>query len=195
MRVSTDHTATDEELATQVQKGDKEVFGILVERYEAKLIRYGRRFLSQKEDLEDIMQDIFISAYENLQSFDASQRFSPWIYRVAHNAFVSALRKRSRNPLTFLDFDAFVPHPAYDDPSEAERETKELRKMLEECLDQVSAKYKEVLILYYFEDQDYKEIAEILHLPVSTVGIRLKRGRDALRKVYESINEKNGRKI
>jgi RNA polymerase sigma-70 factor (ECF subfamily) len=186
------HDSSDEGIAERVQNGEKEFFGVLVERYEDKLLRYGRRFLSTEEDIEDLVQDIFLKAYENILSFDASQRFSPWIYRIAHNTFVNALRKRSRTPLSFFDFDTLLPHPAYEDPAEAERESREVKTMIDAYLDQVGEKYKEVLILYYLEEQSYKEIGDILHLPVSTVGIRLKRGREALRKVYETINQ-NGK--
>ncbi len=96
---------TDEEAARLVQKGDKDAFGLLVERYEAKLVRYGGKFISRNEDIEDIVQDVFLSCYQNIQSFDASQKFSPWIYRIAHNAFVNGLRKRKRSPLVYVDFD------------------------------------------------------------------------------------------
>ncbi len=85
---------SDEELARAVQKGDKERFGVLMERYEKKLFRYGRRFLSQKENVEDAVQEVFIKTYQAIQSFDPEQRFSPWIYRIAHNMFVNALKNR-----------------------------------------------------------------------------------------------------
>ena len=82
---------TDEELALLVQKGDKEKFGLLMKRYDPKLSRYGRKFLSRKENIDDIVQDIFISTFQNIQGFDVSLKFSSWIYRIAHNAFVNAL--------------------------------------------------------------------------------------------------------
>src|SRR6185369_748076 len=104
-------------------------FGLLVERYEGKLLRYGRKFINSQEDIEDIVQDVFISAYQNIQSFDSSLRFSPWIYRIAHNAFVNALKAKDRRPL-FVDFDALISHPVYDDPVESIREQEEMRKVL-----------------------------------------------------------------
>jgi RNA polymerase sigma-70 factor (ECF subfamily) len=66
------YSLTDEEIAVRVQKGDTQAFGVLVERYEEKLKRYGRKFLSSIEDREDLVQDIFIRAYQNLQSFDGA---------------------------------------------------------------------------------------------------------------------------
>ena len=179
---------SDEEVATLVQRGDKEQFGILVERYEAKLLRYGRKFLSRTEDIEDIVQEVFINCYQNLQSFDPSQRFSPWIYRIAHNAFVNGLRKNKRSPLVFVDFDTFVAHPVYEDPLPREREEAEVKRMIEKSLQRLKPKYREVLVLYYLEELSYKEIADIIKVPIGTVGIRLTRAKSALKKSYEEIH-------
>lgn len=178
---------TDEELAQAVQAGTPDMFGLLVGRYQDKLLRYGRKFLSSPEDIEDIVQDVFVSAYQNIQSFDPTQRFSPWIYRIAHNAFVNGLRKKSRNPLVYVDFDTFLAHPAYDDPAVREREQEEVRAMIEKSLEELDYKYREVLILYYLEEMPYKDIAEILQVPQGTVGVRLKRAKEALRLEVEKL--------
>jgi len=185
MEGMTESGMSDEALARIVQQGDADAFGVLMERYEAKLKRYGTKFLSNPEDVGDLVQDAFVRAYQNIQSFDASLRFSPWMYRIAHNEFVSALRKRSRSPVLSVDFDALVSHPAYDDPAPREREQKDMRRMIDAGLERISSKYREVLVLYYLEDLSYKEIADVLQVPVSTVGIRLKRGKDALAAVYQ----------
>ena len=177
---------TDEEVAARVQKGEQELFGMLMERYEPKLSRYGRKFLSSPDNIEDIVQDVFISAFQNIQSFDTSRRFSPWIYRIAHNAYVNALKKNSHVPVTLFDFDALVSHTVYEDPDELERDQKDIKAMIETSLEKVSAKYKEILLLRYYEDMDYKEIAEVLELPIGTVSIRLKRAREALKKAWDA---------
>lgn len=186
MNISIDKN--DEELVVLVQMGDQDSFGTLVERYENKLLRYGRKFLSTHEDIEDIVQDVFINSYRNIQSFDPSLRFSPWIYRIAHNAFANALRKRSRNPLFFVDFDTFLAHPIYEDPEPVEKEREQLKKQLDVVLDRISPKYREVLVLHYLEDLSYKEMADILEVPTGTIGIRLKRAREALKKIYTIIH-------
>lgn len=174
---------TDEELALLVQQGKTERFGDLVERYEAKLLRYARKFLLDPDDAQDIVQDIFIKAYENLQSFDASRRFSPWIYRIAHNEFVNALKKRESRRTTFaIDFDTLFPHLQAPDTSDSVALERDSRETIEKYLDKLDAKYREPLILYYLESMDYREIADILRIPVSTVGVRLARARAMLQK-------------
>jgi RNA polymerase sigma-70 factor (ECF subfamily) len=178
---------TDEQLALLIQQGDKEKFGLLMERYEQKLVRYGRRFLSSKDNIDDVVQEVFIKTYQNMKSFDTDQKFSSWVYRIAHNTFVNAIRKTSRGPLYIFDFDTLISHPVYEDPSAAEREQKEMKAMLDKGLDLLSDNYKEILILYYLEDLSYKEIADILRIPTGTVGIRLKRAKEALKKAYKKL--------
>lgn len=175
---------SDELLAERVQKGDAEAFGELVARYQRKLARYGTKFLSSTDDITDLVQDVFLKAYQNIQRFDTSLTFSPWIYRIAHNEFVTALRKRSRRPTIHVDFDTFIAHPVYDDPTEREREQKEIKEALEKGIEELSPKYREVLVLYYLEDLSYQEVADVLHVPVATVGIRLKRAREKLKSIY-----------
>jgi RNA polymerase sigma-70 factor (ECF subfamily) len=177
---------TDEQLASAVQGGATNSFGELVERYEAKLLRYARKFLLDPEDAQDIVQDIFIKAYENLQSFDASRRFSPWIYRIAHNEFVNALKKReSRRTVFTIDFDTLFPHLQAADTADSAALERDTRETLEKHLGELDPKYREPLILYYLESMDYREIADILRIPVSTVGVRLARARAMLQKQTE----------
>jgi RNA polymerase sigma-70 factor (ECF subfamily) len=179
---------TDEQLAERVQKGDADSFGQLMERYEPKLMRYGRKFLSEHEDITDIVQEVFINTYRNIQSFDVGQRFSPWIYRIAHNGFVNAIRKKSRTPFFAVDFDSFVSHPIAPEESHSEAETNEMKQMVEKGLEGIASKYREIVILYYLEELSYKEIADVLQVPTGTVGIRLRRAKEALKKVYKEMN-------
>ncbi len=181
---NTAKSLTDEELVPQIRNGDKELFGEIMERYEKKLLRYGRKFLSSKENIEDLVQEIFIKTYQNLKSFDTDQKFSPWIYRIAHNTFINGMKKNVRSPIYLPDFDTLVSHPVYEDPIHAERDRQEMRKVIDKGLDQLPDNYKEIIILYYMEELSYKEIADIVRIPIGTVGIRLKRAKDKLKKVY-----------
>ncbi len=183
--------ASDEELALRVQKGDTDVFGVLVERYQKKLLSYGKRFLSNSDNIEDVVQDVFVKTYQNIQSFDTSLKFSSWIYRIAHNTYVNALKKQSRYPVSLFDFDTFLSYTVVDNPIEREREQKEIKTVVDKGLDKVSPVYREILVLYYIEDLSYKEISDILHIPIGTVGIRLKRAKEMLRKVIDKNTDNN----
>jgi RNA polymerase sigma-70 factor (ECF subfamily) len=182
-----DANLNDEELAAKIQTGEKEAFTELFNRYEKKILRYGQRFLYSYEDLEDAVQDVFIKAYKNIQSFTVSKKFSTWLYRIAHNTFINVIKKKGREPLSFFDFDVLIQLPTKPLPSVADAFIqKESKEFLMNHLRELAPKYREPLILYYLEELDYKEIAEILHLPTSTVGVRLARAKAALKKNIEN---------
>jgi RNA polymerase sigma-70 factor (ECF subfamily) len=178
---------SDEEIARLVQAGDRQAFGILFERYETKLRRYGKRFMGGSSDIEDAVQEVFIKTYVNIQSFEVDKKFSTWIYRIAHNTFINFLKKKTRERISFFDFDTLLWHQIPDTSTTTEDilHRKEEKKLLEACLDSLKPKYREPLVLFYFEEKNYQEIADIMHLPVATVGIRLKRGRESIKKIIE----------
>jgi RNA polymerase sigma-70 factor (ECF subfamily) len=176
---------TDEELAALVQGNNQEAFGVLMNRYQPKLLRYGRKFLAHDDHITDVVQDVFIKTYQNIQSFDATRKFSPWIYRIAHNAFVNELRRKKREPIVHVDLDTILAHPAYEFDPAADEERTEMQTLMQSGLEALAPAYKEVLILYYIEEQSYQEISDILQVPIGTVGVRLRRARTALKNYVE----------
>ncbi len=178
----------DEEIVRLVQLGKTELFGSLINRYEDKIKRYARKFLSGPEDISDVLQDIFIKAYKNIQSFDVKRRFSPWLYRIAHNELINTLKKKNTKTLPLFDLDVFLPQYSYNNNLEQQIDRQNMQKTIDKCLDKLEFKYREPLILYYFEDLNYKEIADIIQIPISTVGVRIKRAK----KIMKSIFKKTG---
>ena len=175
---------TDEQIAKKVQEGDLESYGELIKRYEPKMLRYARKFLFTNT-AEDMVQEVFLKAYQNIQSFKTELRFSPWLYRIAHNEFINQIKKRGRENLSFFDPDTLFPHPiAADNPAE-ELNTEQTRKMLDSYLDGLDTKYREVLVLYFLEELSYREISDVLKVPIATVGVRIKRAKEALKNSYE----------
>lgn len=175
---------TDEQLAALVQKGDTQAFGVLVERYQEKMLRYARKFLLA-DSSKDAVQEVFIKVYQNINSFDTDQRFSPWVYRIAHNEFINHLKKGGREQLSFFDPDTFFPHPVAKETAEGETERNEAKKTVSAGLEMLDAKYREVLVLFYLEELSYKEISDVLKIPVATVGVRIKRAKEALKAALE----------
>lgn len=171
----------DEEVVRQVQQGKVDFFDVLINRYERKMRNYARKFLSDKEDVNDVLQEIFIKAYKNIKSFDAERKFSSWLYRIAHNEFINALKKRSKRTLPLFDLDVFFPQYAREEKNiSQEINQKEMYQILDKFLGRLEPKYREPILLYYFEELSYKEIADIMQIPISTVGIRIKRAKDIL---------------
>lgn len=174
---------SDEAIAAAVQRGDGEQFGELISRYEDKLKRYARRFLAREDEIEDLVQDVFIKSYTNIQSFDTSLKFSPWIYRVAHNTFVNELRRKERYGSTVFDTDALFALLPAKEQSDANMLQEDDKHLLGESLLQLSPKLREVLVLHYFEDLSYKEISDILQISTTTVGVRITRARSKLQQI------------
>ena len=179
---------TDEELVSHIQTGDIELFGQIMDRYTDKLSRYGRRFLASSDHIEDIVQDVFIKSYQNIQSFDTTRKFSSWIYRIAHNAFVNALRDRAKEPVTLFDFDTLLSHTAYENPVEQRKEDDEMRVLVQKGIETLAPIYREAVTLYYFEEMDYQQISDILEIPIGTVGIRLSRAKALVKKHVASYS-------
>lgn len=167
---------TDEQLVARTQRGLQLAYSALADRYWKKLGRYVRRVLPNTNEAEDIVQEALLKAYTNLQGFDTNRRFSPWIYRITHNTIVDHTKTLGRRPLPFFDPEVLWPHPVAKEQPEKEAYIESIRQGLDAHLESLERKYREPLILRYLEDLSYRDIADILHLPIGTVSIRIKRG-------------------
>lgn len=176
---------SDEQIAENVQQGDIQKFGLLVRRYQAKMMRYAAKFLFGYQDREDLVQEVFLKAYVNIKGFDTNRSFSSWLYRIAHNEFINAIRRKGREPLPFFDPDTLFPHPVALETADQNLNQQEIKSLLDKCLSELDPKYREALVLYYFEALDYRAISEVMHIPISTVGVRLSRGKKLLKLIYE----------
>jgi RNA polymerase sigma-70 factor (ECF subfamily) len=140
----------------------------------------------RQEDAEDILQDVFIKTYYNLNEFDDELKFSSWIYRIAHNQTVSEIRKKVSRPSVPLekeDIDRF--EDAFDITKEIDNTFD--RENIDKAISQLDEKYREVLILRYLDEKDYVEISDILKKPVSTVGNLIARGKVLFEKEYKKL--------
>lgn len=160
---------------------DQELYAILVRRYEDKLTRYASVLISVDEEASDIVQDAFIKAFRNLNGFNTKQKFSAWIYRIVHNEAINHVKKYRR--FISLDANNWVEKWAhYSEKHDELFDQDQLRKAMKKCLDQLPVEYKEPLALYYYEEKSYEEIAEILRMPVPSVGTRIHRAKKLLQK-------------
>lgn len=178
---------TDEELVALVLT-DQEYFGCLMKRYAPPLSRYIVRIVpSFRNSLDDVLQEVFIKIYLNLNSFDSSLRFSSWAYRIAHNHAVSLLRKETVRPHTVStdndEYDFFERYVA--DEQTSNKEMLYAKEEVAYILETMDQKYREVLILRYLEEKDYDEISDILKKPIGTVGTLLSRAKAIFKEEYK----------
>ena len=175
---------TDEEIVRRTLS-DKEAFALLITRYEAKLARYLERLgVSVREDREDLLQNAFIKAYKNLNSFDPGLAFSSWMYRIAHNEAMSFFRAKRARPQVILDEDgeALITE-LRDDTADAsaQAELRLSRAELAKAFATLEPRYRDALALRFFEDRSYTEMSDILEVPVGTVSTLIHRAKRALR--------------
>jgi len=180
---------TDEEIVTSTLK-DPDVFLHIMQRYEGKLLTYIKRLTyCETEEAEDILQETFIKTYQNLNNFSAPLKFSSWIYRIAHNESVSYLRKKHRRPqiIKSASSDEFqlIEHLANDTDIHQEIQDLLRDEKLRGLIERLDKKYRDVLILRYFEEKDYQEISDILRLSIGTVSTMIHRAKKQLREVLE----------
>jgi RNA polymerase sigma-70 factor (ECF subfamily) len=185
----TDEQVTDEVVVKRALQ-DKEQFGVLMDRYEAKLRRYIARLgVRNPDDQLDVLQDIFLKVYRNLNGFDPKLKFSSWIYRIAHNEAISAYRKKNVRPeghlvadseeiLSFVSGSLETADVAFDKTVNADEVNAALLKL--------DPKYRQVLLLRFFEHKEYDEISDILQIPIGSVGTLIHRGKKQLATVINA---------
>lgn len=176
---------SDKDLVT-LSLRERAFFGEIVVRYEAKLGRYITRLgIVDPDDRDDVLQNVFIKVYKNLNNFDQSLSFSAWIYRIAHNEAISWYRRLKARPEGYLAADAdmittLLSDNDIDMPDERFDREVDSKILLRE-LEKLDDKYLEVLILRYFEHLEYEEISDVLKIPVGTVGTLVHRAKRQLK--------------
>lgn len=174
---------TDAELVKEIAEGATERFGELMGRYEAKLLRYVVYLIHDGTLAQDIVQETFIKTYRNLRGYNAKYKFSSWIYRIAHNETMSTVRKQ-RHIAEDVDIET-IEGPSSESTVIREIDQAILSGNVQACLDALDPKYREVLMLQYYENMQYNEIADVLHVPPSTVGVWALRGKAMLKELCE----------
>lgn len=175
-----DKVEADESIVTRVVSGDNDAYAEILERYQAKLIRYVTFLIHNPTTAADIVQDTFIKAYKNLRGFNSKYKFSSWIYRIAHNEAMNAVKKNGR--LTDQDVN-MMSDANYEHRMDELIDKEILKESVHGCLDKLDTKYREVMQLAYLEHMKYGEISDVLHIPTSTVGVQLSRAKSRLREI------------
>ncbi len=177
---------TDNELV-KLSLDNSDHFLCLTRRYESKLLHYIMRISKfRREDAGDILQDVFVKTYYNLNEFNDELKFSSWIYRIAHNQTVSEIRKKSVRPSVPFekeDIDRF--EDVFDIVKDIDNSFE--REKIDKALSLLDEKYREVLVLRFLDEKDYIEIADILKKPTSTIGNLILRGKKLFKEEYERL--------
>ena len=175
-------------LVARAQKGDAEAFSELVRRYERKIYRLAKNITQNDEDAEDVLQDAFLKAYENLPGFHGNSKFYTWIVRIAVNESLMKLRKRKGDRFVSLDEPVNTGEEevkreiaVWEDNPEQQYSREELQTILNEAVDSLKPDFRTVFVLRDIEELSTEETAETMGISVPAVKSRLLRARLALR--------------
>jgi RNA polymerase sigma-70 factor (ECF subfamily) len=178
---------SDEHLAI-LSLEDHSSFAILINRYQNKLLNYIKRISSfSNEDASDVLQDVFLKVYLNLNGFDQDLKFSSWIYSICHNQVISNYRKikirpeGNSVPIDETLLNKFV----YDFNIEREVDNRIANEKIFLVLSELKEKWKEILILRFFEEKDYNEISDIIKKPSGTVASMINKAKKEFKRKYQ----------
>jgi len=188
---------TDEQLISLAREGDTEAFESLMRRYRARVFRLAMRFTRDKDDSEEVLQEVFLTVYQKLGQFEGKSSFSTWLYRVAVNTALMRIRVRDKAEIVPIDevHDDLILEGAEAAKAPEDRLiTEEALAEIERAMISMPLDFKTVIILRDIESFTNEETAEIMGLTVAAVKSRLHRARAYLRKRLEDLyNSTKGR--
>ncbi len=189
-----DNRPSDEELIERFQKGDVYAFDLIVKRYKEQLLNFVYRFVGNQEEAEDIVQETFLRVYRKRKAYKRIAKFSTWIYTIAGNLSRTELRRRKRRKLFsvtdmgFEDRDYEISDEGYNPENQVDGLIQE--EIIQREINNLSPKFREVIILRDVQELSYEEISKIIKVPIGTVKSRVNRGRLKLQAQLKDLMKK-----
>jgi RNA polymerase sigma-70 factor (ECF subfamily) len=174
---------SDEQLLRAYQAGDRACFAALISRYERELFHFLVRFLGDRAAAEDMFQETFLQVHQSAETFDTQRRFRPWLFTIAANKARDLMRSNSRRPVTPLQASInpsdegsgeFIDlMKSAEEAPDAPMQKRELQQKVQATVTGMPEHLREILLLSYFHQFPYKQIGDILDIPLGTVKSRL----------------------
>lgn len=169
--------ADDRQLVARVLEGDDAAFEYLFNRYRDAIYRLFVQRLGGVNDADDLLQETFIKVYINLHRYRPDYTFGQWAYTIARNTFIDYVRRRQED----LPIDERFAAPASNSPTPEESFINlQQRRQIEHYLERLSPRYRELIVMRFFDEYSYEEIAAKLSLPLGTVKTQIHRAREQM---------------
>ena len=181
-----DARTTDNEIITRVLRGEHQLYSELVTRYQNFVFTLALRYTPQREDAEEIAQDVFVKAYKALKDFRGESKFSTWLYSIVNSTSITFLRKKKLD-ISSLDNENVFEHADSRESgmSANQVEVKSKVEMVTRAIQLLSADDARLITLFYKAEQSLEEIAKILDMETNTVKVKLHRARTRLKEKME----------
>jgi len=177
---------SDSEIISLVLKGDHNAYALLVERYKSYVFTLTLRFTKNREDAEEVSQDIFVKAYRSLADFKGTAKFSTWLYTIVNTTCITFLRKKRLNIKSLDDERMFEVADSQDSGFRANQvEQKSRQNMVNQAIAMLNPDDAEIITLFYKNEQSLEEISQILGVEANTAKVRLHRARTRLKEKME----------
>ncbi|HKB43094.1 MAG TPA: sigma-70 family RNA polymerase sigma factor [Chitinophagaceae bacterium] len=177
----------DSEIISKVLSGDQQAYAGLVNRYQNYVFTLALRFTKNREDAEEVSQDIFIKAYRSLADFRGASKFSTWLYTIVNNTCITFLRKKKLETHSLDNEKVFEVADSQDSGLRANLiEQKSRVAMVNKAITMLGRDDAEIITLFYKGEQSLDEIAQILGLETNTAKVRLHRARTRLKEKMET---------
>ena len=183
----------DDRLIASALQGDQRAYEALLARHNRAIFHVVHKIVRNHEEAQDLVQETFMKAFNALASYRSEYRFSTWLYKIAANCAIDFVRKKRIEALSLdkpietrdgqVEYE--VPDSSWDPEQDLVRKQK--LKSIDEAIESLPQKYREVIIYRHRDDKPYEEIAAILGVPVGTVKARIFRARELLKKKLKSI--------
>lgn len=185
---------SDSELIQVIHTQNREAYKELFARYQKKLFTYIFHLVGNRDETEDILQNVFQKTFKNIEHFDVSRKFSSWIYRIAHNEAVNFLKRKSKRYTVSWEDVSTSKDKLEISTNDEQVEDKLMReqtvKEVNDAMRKLPKKYQQVLKMRYFEEYSYDRISKIMKKPVNTVGTLINRAKRKLMEVIKEQEEK-----
>jgi RNA polymerase sigma-70 factor, ECF subfamily len=183
------NTKPDEYYIKRTLKGNVKEYAFLVEKYKHMVYTLTIRIVKNREEAEEISQDVFVKAFEKLESFKGESKFSTWIYKIAYYASLDVIKRNKRTVNSesienVRDVDIENVQDALEYLHEKER-----KKVINEALLKLNEDERTILTLYYFEEYPVKEISKVVNLSVDNIKTKLFRSRKKLATILKHVIE------
>lgn len=170
----------DHLIITNIRAGNIQAYAVLVKRYERLVFSLALRMMKNREDAEEVAQDVFVKAYQALDNFNGDAKFSSWLYRITYNRSLDMLAQKKRQP-TFENTEAIADANLNEVENVLDRmERKAQQELVQRAINQLEAEEAFIVTVYYYKEHSVTEIAEMTGLTESNVKIKLFRSRKKL---------------